>query len=78
MVGILTNNSTSDLITPERQAIVDLEILELSKRLRSGDLDPLDVLHAYWVMQGLKLFYDKRLIGYLNVTNSIAAQFLKS
>jgi len=51
MTEVLTENGAVELITPERQEILDLPILELSRGLRSGDLDPLDVLHAYWVVR---------------------------
>ena len=43
------NSSSGELLTPEREAILDLGILELSEKLRSGHLDPVAVMEAYLV-----------------------------
>ena len=39
-----------DLLTPKRELILTYPILELIARLKSGDLDPVDVLEAYQVL----------------------------
>ena len=43
------NSATGELLTPERLAILALGILELSEKLRSGELDPVEVMEAYLV-----------------------------
>ena len=43
----LSANST--LITEERKHILSYPILELVRKLRDGDLDPVSVLEAYQV-----------------------------
>ena len=49
MTRALTSNASRDLITDERQTILDLNSLDLAERLRSGALDPVEVLEAYQV-----------------------------
>lgn len=44
---ILTDNSTGEMMTLERETILALHINELLLKLRSGDLDPLAVLEAF-------------------------------
>jgi hypothetical protein len=45
----LRQNPTQELMTPERERILAMGIVELSQKLKSGDLDPVAVMEAYQV-----------------------------
>ena len=45
----LRQNPSKQLITQDRADILGLEINDLVQKLRSGELDPLEVMEAYQV-----------------------------
>ena len=47
----LRQNPTQELMTPERERILAMGIVELSQKLKSGDLDPVAVMEAYQVFK---------------------------
>jgi hypothetical protein len=47
----LRQNPTQELMTPERERILAVGIMELSQKLKSGDLDPVAVMEAYQVFK---------------------------
>ena len=49
LTKILTESSSGKLMTPKRETILALGILELVQKLKSGELDPVDVMEAYLV-----------------------------
>ena len=46
----LTNYGRNSLISEERQTILSYQICELAGKLRTGKLDPVQVLQAYQVV----------------------------
>jgi hypothetical protein len=55
----LRQNPTQELMTPEREGILAMGIVELSQKLKSGDLDPVAVMEAYQVFKLIKSKYKK-------------------
>lgn len=49
MTRSLTNNGTQNWITEYREEILELNFVDLASKLRSGELDPVEVLEAYQV-----------------------------
>jgi hypothetical protein len=56
----LRQNPTQELMTPERERILAMGIVELSQKLKSGDLDPVAVMEAYQVFKINKVEIQKR------------------